>query len=74
MVPLMFDGISIVCSVMVVSTLGFGVFEIFLKFSTRGFAVCDSVLLVCDVMVSVCPWFPLLGVVGTFVPIVTSFY
>jgi hypothetical protein len=66
-----FDGILIGCSVMVVSTLGFGVFEIFLEFSTRGSAVCDGVLLGCGVMVLVCPWFPPLGVVGTFAPIVT---
>ncbi len=68
-----FDGILIGCSAMVVSTLGFGVFEIFLEFSAHGSAVCDSVLLGCGVMVLVCPWFPPLGVVGTFVPIVTSF-
>jgi hypothetical protein len=58
---------------MVVSTLGFGVFEIFLEFSARGSAVCDGVLLGYSVMVLVCPWFSPLGVVGTFVPIVTSF-
>ncbi len=32
------------------------------------------VLLGCGVMVLVCPWFPPSGVVGTFVPIVTSFF
>ncbi len=68
-----FDGILIGCGVMVVSTLGFGVFEIFLEFSDHGSAVCNGVLLGCGVMVLVCPWFPPSGVVGTFVPIVTSF-
>jgi hypothetical protein len=68
-----FDGNLIGCGAMVVSTLGFGVFDIFLKFSARGSAVCDGVFLGCGVMVLVCPWFPPLGVVGTFVPIVTSF-
>jgi hypothetical protein len=68
-----FNGISIGCGVMVVSTLGFGVFEIFLEFSAHGSAVCNDVLLGCSVMVLVCPWFPPLGVVGTFVPFVTSF-
>jgi hypothetical protein len=44
-----FDGILVNCSVMVVSTLGFGVFEIFLEFSACGSAVgfawlwCDGV-------------------------------
>jgi hypothetical protein len=61
------------CGVMVVSTLGFRVFEIFLEYSDRGSAVCN-VLLGCSVMVLVCPWFPPLAVVGTFVPIVTSFF
>jgi hypothetical protein len=69
-----FDGILIGCGVMVVSILGFGVFEFFLEFSAHGSAVCDGVLLGCHVMVSVCPWFSPLGEVGTFVPIVTSFF
>ncbi len=69
----MFDGISIGCGVMVVSTLGFRVFEIFLEFSARDSAVCN-VSLGCGVMVSVCPWFSPSGVVGTFVPFVTSFF
>jgi hypothetical protein len=64
--PTVFDGVSIGCSVMVVSTLGFGVFEIFLEFSALGSAVCDGVSLGCGVMLSVCPWFPPLGVVGTY--------
>jgi hypothetical protein len=68
-----FDGVLIGCGVMVVSTLGFRVFEIFLEFSARDSAVCN-VLLGCGVMVLVCPWFPPLGVVGTFVPFVTSFF
>ena len=68
-----FDRILIGCGVMVVSTLGFRVFEIFLEFSARDSAVCD-VSLGCGVMVSVCPWFPPSGVVGTFVPFVTSFF
>ncbi len=68
-----FDGILIGCGVMVVSTLGFRVFEIFLEVSARDSTVCD-VLLGCGVMVLMCPWFPLLGVVGTFVPFVTSFF
>ena len=42
-----FDGILIGCGVMVVSTLGFGVFEIFLEFSAHGSTVCDGVLLWC---------------------------
>ncbi len=46
-----FDGVSIGCVVMVVSTLGFGVFEIFLEFSALGSALCDGVLLGCGVMV-----------------------
>jgi hypothetical protein len=69
-----FDGILIGCSVMVVSTLGFRVFEIFMEFSAYGFTVCDGVSLGCGVMVLVCPWFPPSGVVGTFVPFVTSFF
>ncbi len=68
----MFDGVLIGCGVMVVSTLGFGVFGFFLEFSAVVSTVCDGVLLGCGVMVLVCPWFPLSGVVGTFAPIVTS--
>jgi hypothetical protein len=67
-----FDGILIGCSAMVVSTIGFGVFEFFLEFFACGSAVCN-VSLGCIVMVLVCPWFPPSGVVGTFIPIVTSF-
>ncbi len=68
----MFDGVSIGCGVMVVSTLGFGVFGFFLEISAVVSAVCDSVLLGCSVIVLVCQWFPPSGVVGTFAPIVTS--
>ncbi len=59
---------------MVVSPLGFRVFKIFLEFSALVSAVCNVFLLGCGVMVSVCPWFPPLGVVGTYVSIVTSFF
>ncbi len=70
-----FDSVLIDCSVMVVSTLGFGVFLVIrLEFSALGSTVCDGVLLGCSMMVLVCPWFPPLGVVGTFAPIVTSFF
>ncbi len=68
----MFDGVLIGCGVMVVFTLGFGVFGFFLEFSATVSAVCDGVLLGCGVMVLVCPWFSPSGVVGTFAPIVTS--
>ncbi len=60
---------------MVVSTLGFGVLLVTsLEFSAVDFVVCDGFLLGCGVMVLVCPWFPPSGVVGTFAPIVTSFF
>ncbi len=71
---LLFDGVLIGCTVMVVSILGFGVFGFFLEFSAVVSAVCDGVSLGCGVMVSVCPWFLPSGVVGTFAPIVTSFF
>ncbi len=71
----MFDGVLIDCGVMVVSTLGFGVLLVtWLEFSALGSAVCNGVLLGCGVKVLVCPWFPPSGVVGTFAPIVTSFF
>ncbi len=68
----MFDFILIGCSVMLVSTPEFRVFEIFLEFSACESAVCN-VLLGCGVMVLVCPWFPPSGVAGTFIPVVTNF-
>ncbi len=68
----MFDGVSIGCGVMVVSTIGFVVFVFFLEFSALDSAVFDGFLNDCGVMVSVCPWFPPSGVVWTFAPIVTS--
>jgi hypothetical protein len=48
----------------VVSTLGFGVFGIFLEFSTLDSAVFDGYLIGCGVMVLVCQWFPLRGWLG----------
>jgi hypothetical protein len=61
------------CGEMVVSTLSLGCLKFSWSFALVS-AVCNGLLLGFGVMVSVCPWFPPLGVVGTYVPIVTSFF